>query len=88
MLVALGYVAETQYKGNETTKQYGNQLLDYCSLHPEATVCMQKSDMILKYTAMPLICCKPSHETDPEDNFTWGWKHMMMKSMDMSSSTP
>jgi hypothetical protein len=48
MLVALGSLAAAQTKATTNTMKDANQLLDYVSTHPNATVRYTKSDMILK----------------------------------------
>ena len=48
MLHALHILAAKQTKGNNETMEAMEHFVDYCATHPNATVRIQASEMILK----------------------------------------
>ena len=73
MLMALSSIVQEKSKVTEGMEARVNQLLDYCALHPEATIHFYASKMILNIHSDALYLSEPNSRSRASENYFLGW---------------
>ncbi len=67
LLIALSTLSDKQYNATEFTMDKVEQLLDYCTTHPDPKIKYQKSIMILNIYSDATHLCTPKASSKLQD---------------------